>query len=368
MPSFDTEKAKAAGYSDQEIAEFLNARPELKPTTPLQSETPDTEKQQKLVQELETSGVDPAVVGPQKTKLELMQKGTATKDMPFSLQPVGREAFDVKGERIAEDLAPKVGPHLAAAAGTAFALLPNIAEAAVSIKGMGAAKKGFTAAGEALAESTVGKAVRYTGEKGAAELTEKIAALPLKQTAKKELALGVKKTAQEGIQAAEKKAGIGLKTVSSEEIASVLKTPEKVAKYADRTLELANKGMFDQASPKILNNTRETIKAALADKTLPQGVKIKLMESQKVVNEAIAKNIPEVGEELSKFKDISKVIEELPSQFKREKQSMLLALKRMQNLAKEQARIRWKAGAGAVTAATALAGRKVLNVVTGGGN
>jgi hypothetical protein len=301
---------------------------------------------------------------PEEEKMQIMGKiGTpmSAQDADPGLKPIepvtdtlkkGLESYKENAPTLEEGLVGSgINPSLAKVASTVFAHIPDIASLAGSglpvnrvktvagvteslaspvIKGsksaLNAAKAGYI---------TVANAIKGTGEKEAMALSEKLAELPLKQTAKQELAIQTKKAAQKGIQVAEQKAGIGLNSVSSEEISATLKNP---ASFADKMERITSKGVegLDNASPKVLSSYRETIKAAIADKNLPQGVKVKLMQSQKVLNDAIAKNVPEVGKEMGKFKEIQQVLDNLGPQFKKEKQLLQLALKKAQNLSKTQ--------------------------------
>lgn len=288
-----------------------------------------------------------------------------------SVEPVtdtlkkGLESYKEQAPTLTEGLTEAgFNPKLAQVAGKVFAHVPDIAAGAKGVAEVGPSLvKGAVKMGKAVKSGFTGvkDALKGTGEKQVMRLSEEIAELPIKQTAKQEAALVVKKASHQGIQAAEESAGIGLKNVPSSGIRAATKNPERIAKFADKMDRLTRNGgaALDNASPKVLSNMREFMKAALRDKTLPQDVSIKFKAAQKVVNDKIAKQVPEVGQALGKFKEITQVLETMPAQFKKEKQLLQLALKKAQNLAKTQQGIRtgakWASVGGATGAGAAIA-------------
>src|SRR6266850_5169404 len=103
-------KLDSAGYDTSKYAE--------------QSQSPEVDKQAALVASLTSQQIDPSVIGAQEKKLELMKAG---KELPYSLGDI-RDTFNTPGERIATGLASKgVEPHISAAVGTAFQMIPHVA-------------------------------------------------------------------------------------------------------------------------------------------------------------------------------------------------------------------------------------------------
>lgn len=292
-----------------------------------------------------------------------------------SVEPVtdtlkkGLEAYEENAPILEEGLkGAGINPTLAKAAATTFKYIPEIAGGAKGAAEVGpSVVKGAVNMGKAIKSGYTGfrDALKGTGEKEVMALSEKMAELPLKQGAKQEATLALKKTAQKGIQTAEEEAGIGLSNTPSTVIRANLKSPDKVVQFADRMDYMTQNGTkgLEKASTKVLSHYREITKAALKDKTLPQDVKIRLEKSQKVLNEAISSRVPAVGEELSKFKEIQGVLESLGPQFKKEKQMLQLALKKAQNLAKRQQGIRtgakW-ATAGGLSGVGMAAAKKLM--------
>lgn len=294
-----------------------------------------------------------------------------------SLTPLQKTAMEEQGpEEIATGLVGKgFDPKLAAAAGTAFRMIPEALMALPGFKGGKAAVEGAEVAGKKLAETGIGKAIRYTGEKEVARISEKIAELPLKQTAKSELAKETLTEAGKGIGKAEKALNIGQSASSASTRRVNIDSPEAITKFADRAAQLANRGaekLGKVGNPETLQFYRKTAEDALkkGGKTLSNETRNKLYQIEQTFGEAIGntKEGKEAGFDsaMSTYKEIQEIIKRLPAEAKKEKQLLQVALVRAQNEAKKQARTRKLAGAGAVAAGVALAGRKAVNTLTGG--
>lgn len=293
------------------------------------------------------------------------------------------EGFNRGGEAIAEGLAPMVGPNLAALAGTTFAMIPD----AVSAFGGGVkpGAKGLRKVGEVVKEETkpvrrfvgdVVDAVKDTGAKEVSKLNVKKAELPLEQLAKREAAeLSLKASGKE-IQKAEEALGIGQKTRDTQSIASIIKSPEKLSKFADRASKLADKGadwLAERSTPEALQFYRKAAQdgAKAAGKTLPTEARNKLFQVNKVFTEAIGKTKEGSGAGFDKavntYNEMDKLVRAMPKEFTKEKKMLEAALARAKALKERQAPLRKAAGiagrsiaygAGAVAAATGV--KKIL--------
>lgn len=295
-----------------------------------------------------------------------------------SLTPLQKTAMEEQGpEDIATGLAAKgFDPKLAAAAGTAFRMIPDILMSLPAGKAAKpvlegtemAAKKGLEAG------SSLVNAIKSTGSKEVERLTVKAAELPIKQAAKRELAEETRKVAGKAIGEAEKALNIGQANTSAAARRVAINTPEKIVKFADRADRLAQKGadkLAKMASPESLQFYRKTAEDALkkSGNTLAAESKNKLYAVKKVFTEAIAKTKEGTAagfdKAMQQYDDIQRVINELPKEAKREKQLLKVALEKAKRTASEQARTRKFAGGVAVTAATAAIGRGIAKKVTG---
>lgn len=148
MAKFNVEKAKAAGFSDEQIQAFLSQRPELTPQGPSSLEggerKPTFEEGMAFIQQT------PLLQG-----LAAVQKGA---------NKVGEFATEQLGQRGAN-------PNVAAGLGTAISLAPDIA---LSASGFGAAKAtkagrllmgpGLKKAGQAMGKALAKEGVAIEGE------------------------------------------------------------------------------------------------------------------------------------------------------------------------------------------------------------
>ena len=342
-------------------------------------------KFQKLPPEAQKQIMERFSQKPEEEKMQIMGKvGTpmSVQDNDPGLQPVEPVSdLMIKGTAAYKETAPDLenaliesgfNPKIAKAVGATFAHIPEIAGGAKSAIEVGPGlAKGAVSVGKSLKAGYTGvrDAIKGTGQKEVMALSEKAAELPIKQTATQEAALAAKQAAGKGIQAAEEKAGIGLSNTPSTVIRGNLKSPDKVVNFADRMERITKNGPegLEKASTKVISHFRETTKAALKDKTLPQDVRIRLEKAQTVLNDSLSPRVPEVGQQVNKFKEAIKVLEGLGPQFKKEKHMLELALVKARNLAKTQQGIRtgakWAAGGGAGGVATGIGytiGKKLL--------
>lgn len=292
---------------------------------------------------------------------------------------LAQKGFDFGGEKIAESLSPMVGPNLAALAGTTFAMLPDAIGAFVGgVKPSAKAVKGLTDDAAELARPVTRKvgeivdAVKDTGAKQVSKLQVEKAELPLKQIARKETLEASRSAAGKEIQKAEELLSIGQKTRRTEDIASIIKSPEKTAKFADRAAKLADKGpewLAERASPEALQFYRKTAESAAkrGGNALPTEARNKLFQIKKVFTEAIGKT--EAGKKAGfdkasgSYNEIDKLVRNLPKEFDKEKKMLEATLARARALKEKQAPLRKGAGivgravtygAGATAAAAAI--------------
>ncbi len=287
----------------------------------------------------------------------------------ISTTPLVKGEFQKTGEDVSAKMMTKgminanIDPYLAATVGTTIAMIPHVMAAMVGPKGAKTASEGADAIGEAVAESPITKAVMGTGKKEVAALTVQAAEAPIKNAAKSELANTVLKSAGNDIGKAEEAMHIDQSSTVTEAIRNVIKSPDNIAKFADKAGMLADKGadhLAQAASPETLQFYRKTAQAAInnAGDSLPQLSKNKLYNINKVFGDAIAKT--EEGKKagydvaMSKYSDAMKVVNDLPKQYAAQKRALKLALVHAQNLANSQAPIR--KAIGWTTAGAAAAG------------
>lgn len=283
-----------------------------------------------------------------------------------SITPLTKGEFQKTGEDVAAGMMTKgminsnIDPYIAATVGTTIAMIPHVAAAMVGPKGVKAGGEAATGMVEAAANTTVGKAIRQTGTKEAARLTEKIAEVPLKQTAKLEAATMLKKEAGKAIGEAEKGLEIGAKDFSSETMRRVTKSPDRVVRFAERATKLTEKGadwLADKANPEQLQLFRKTAQQSIKmGKVVDDLTRSKLYEINKVFGEALGKKSTQFGEALGRYKEASAVLDGLPAQFTKEKQLLKLALTKAHNTAAAQMSLLKKLGYGAGTALVGAVG------------
>lgn len=284
------------------------------------------------------------------------------KDIGTMTLGLGSDDLNKGAEDIAEGLAASgTDPRLASAAGTAFKMIP---EAIGLLTGGKAAKgiaKGAEAAAKDAAETGVGRAVRYVGEKEVRGLTEKQASLAIQQAEKRTLAQSMKSEAGKAIGEAEKAMDVGLNKTVSERIQRIVSNKKQLAKFADQASRLADKGadsLAATADKETLQFYRKTAQQGIksAGESLDQTAKAKLYQINKVFGEALGKDNKEFGNALSRFKEMDQFIKDLPEQFNLEKKQLKLALEKARTRAVKEGHIRKMAGATALAGAAAGGG------------
>ena len=388
-----------------------------------------------------------------------------------SLTPLPRSTMNRSAVDVTEGLAPIVGPRLAKAAGMAFEMIPPVVDTALTVGGTASLAKAGIGAAPAIGEAAtaglkrVGQAIAYSGEKEAARLLEKKAAVDLqeatqlggmksaaervkgmaskateqvKQAAEapiakikqtiKQLPIRQKKVlesaqdellqAKNAIGEAEKEIGIDISKVGSSKYKPMIDSPKKIqkfaAKYSDIIARQSPKALGKSLPAQDLQAIRKGAENA-AKSTTDDGVRVELFKIEKHFRDAIGEGNKVFGDALGRFKTASQSVnslpkefdtqrkimssglqqlnnlakekvltdakvvrlngvadilerraKELPRQFSKQKAEIDVAVQSARNLAQKQAHTRWLAGGGAVAAMAALAGRKALNLVTGG--
>lgn len=286
-----------------------------------------------------------------------------------SLTPLTTGEFQKTGEDVSAKMMTKgminsnIDPYLAATVGTTIAMIPHIAAAMIGPKGVKSAGEAATGALEAAGETTVGQAIRQTGAKEVAQISEKLAEVPLKQTAKKTLATAIQKEAGKAIGAAEKELGIGVKDTSSTVMRKVTGNPDKLTRFSDRIKPLLEKGaewLAEHGTPEQLQLFRKTASQGVkqAGTLIDDGTKATLAEANQVFGQALEKKSANFADAMGRYKEATKVLEELPAQFTKEKQLLKLSLTKAHNVAAAQMSLLKKLGYGAVAAAVGGAGSK----------
>ncbi len=331
---------KAGDYSKLSNESLMSLKQQSAPAA-----APDP--QQQLVDKLTAQHIDPQVIAAQKAKI-----GVPNEKRSFALQD---NPFQTTGQKIAESLAGSGhDPKIAAAAGTAFQMIPDLLASLPMGGGAKLGVEGAEVAGKAAMESGVGQALRYTAEKKVGALTEAAAALPLKQAAKRELVQETVKTAGKGIGEAETKLGIAQKDSSAIARRVIIETPEKIEQFADKAARLAEKGsdkLAEIGNPETLQFYRKTAEDAIkkAGKTISSESRNKLYQAKQVFADAIGKTKEgaDAGfdKAMSTYKEIETVAKNLPKEAVKERQILKVALAQAKNEAKKQAMTRKIVGA-----------------------
>lgn len=311
-------KLSSAGYDTSSLAPSSNGGSEA-------------DKLKETIASLESQKVDPSVINAQKQKLSILESG---KPMPAVLQPTS-EIFNIAGENLAEKAAQSFPSHpqLAAAAGTAIQMIPHIVASLPMEKGAEMGVEGAKSASKAIADTSVGQALRGTGNKAVAALSEKMAELPINQGAKIAESQSLRLAAKKGIQTAEEKAGLGLTQIQGKRELLSDAFAAKMARLAD----LGPEKLAQQANPETLQTLRKTVQMGFKEggENAPLYAK-----ANKAFSDALGLQHPDIQDALSKYAQIEQVIKDLPAQATKEKQMLKLALVKARNLAKSQAGIR----------------------------
>lgn len=143
------------------------------------------------------------------------------------------------------------------------------------------------------------------------------------------LAQATKEAAKKGLIDAEEKAGLHF--LSTSEFEKAIADPKRVAKVAESLGRLANKTpeeLSQLLSPEQLQNARKFAQEAEKVTGLSDIAKSHLRFGKNQFAEALGKLKPEVGEQLSRFREADKVVGEIPGQTRE-----LLAKTKLKNAA-----------------------------------
>jgi hypothetical protein len=300
-----------------------------------------------------------------KANTPMQNRGLEPGAQDISLTPLTKGEFQKTGEDVSAKMMTKgminanIDPYLAATVGTTIAMIPHIVASLVGPKGAKTASEGASAITEAVAESPIAKAIMGTGTKEVAALTEKVAELPIRQVSKMTMAQGVKTAAKQGIQSAEESAGLGIDQLGAgSAFQKIVSNKEQLSAFAERAARITDMGA-EKLAGSMDSRTLQTMRK-VAQEGLKNGgenindlSRVQLSKAKKVFSDALEMQQPELKDALSKYRDIEKVIQDLPARFKQEKQTLTLALVKARNLAASQAPIRKGA---AIVAGGALAG------------
>ncbi len=367
---------------DLEIA--IKEKEQAETPAPEETVNPRIAEQQKIVDELKATNIDPQTIAAQEHKLKMLKDGVPNEDQGFLYQD---KPFDTTGENIAKGLAEKgFNPHLAAAAGTLFSMLPEIAEGAASFGGTKVAAKGGKAVVKAVANTEIGSALRGTGKKAVGEISEAlaekeltqtlkmdklktaaetmgemasktkeevvraaeapiskikqtIADLPMKQQRLREGAQAVKEGAKKAIGEAEEALGIGLKDIGGD-INRIIDNPRRLTQFASKASKIADKGAEFVAESMDLK-TIQTMRKAASEGFKKGGAindltKSELAKTAKVMRDALGLKNKGLSDAFARYGDAEKVIQGLPQQFKAEKAIFQSGLNRAKELAKDK--------------------------------
>lgn len=307
--------------------------------------------QKKVVDKFNT--LDPeqkqTVMGKINTPMQMrgLEPGITPVEPVSDLAVKGLESYKQNAPILTEALAESgVNPKLAKVVGKTFEHIPDIAGLAATGPRVA---KAVPEIAKAAAESTIGKAIWNTGANEVARLTEKVAELPVKQIAKKELAETSLQEAGSEIGKAEKILGIDKSNTSAWLRRSAVKTAEAATKFADRAGKLADKGadrLAELGNPNILQFYRKTASDALSKygNSLAKETKTKLYQIQKTFGEAIGTTTEgsktAFKESVSRYSEMAKLISKLPKESIKEKRLLELALAKAKNIQAKQSGIR----------------------------
>ncbi len=364
MP-FDIDSARKAGYNDAEIGDFLSKQN-------ANFDVGGAIKAGYSVDEIASKLNKPSVGQTVSGAVSSVTNNPAYAENPmvgaFRADQGLHTLADKGGGLIAKSLSNMgLDPNMAVAVGKAFSSIPTMAEMAAGsnpgVEGGKAVLNAASAATGALKEGLGGvvDAVKGTGNDAVAALTERQASLPLQQAAKKASLAELKTQAGAAIQAAEKKAGIGLSDTSTANIRSMIDTPAKITSFADKAGSLADKGaetLSQKATTNVLQMYRKAAEQAIekAGPDMTPGALNKLYQTKQVFTDAIGLQHPEFAEAMGRYKDVVQAEKAMPGLNQTETLTNQLATVKAQNLARKQAAIRKGLGVAAVTGV----GRKIL--------
>lgn len=296
--------------------------------------------------------------------------GTALEAAATPLSPQTQEKFfNFLGEKVADDLARtgQVSPNLAALVGTVFQLAPNLGELA---SGGVIAKRGTQVIGKGAKE--LGEAFKGTGAKRASRLVEKQAAIPILRASKQTLAKQTQKEAGEAIGTAEAALGIGQGQIPGLEsqIQRVASSPRNRSLFMQKAGRIVNfsDDKLKDLGPQTLQALRKTADAVIerGGKSITKNARNQLFKLKERSADAIKAVDTEFKTAMDRFKEASKVVDEIPEQFAKEARQLKLHIAQAKSLAEEQKSGLIKAGSIVLTGALFGLGAKLLSGLTGG--
>lgn len=283
-----------------------------------------------------------------------------------------QEGADRLGQKTAETLAQEglrppfaresipVSPEIAAGVGTAVSMTPDIA---MSVGGPQGAIRQTAGAIKSGIKGMVPEVLKNTGDEQVGMIREKLVELPVKMTEKGKALDTMRGAAKQGIQAAEKAAGIeGAAGMSSSKMEALISNKKSLSNFADRMGRISEKGpayLAEKADIKTLQRFNKVLqegikKGGLNDVTIAQ-----MEKSRAVIKEAIGLKAPGVKEALGSYKTIEEAISALPKEAQAQAKVLRLALRKAQNLAKRQAEARGLLKKGAAVAVGGAVAKKL---------
>lgn len=244
-----------------------------------------------------------------------------------SLTPITKPDFEQAGEEIATSKFGQKNPKTASAIGTVVSMPEEFIGAAMGVKGAKATADAVRGTGSLI--KRFGKAlVTPKNSEEIAALRSSLTELPIKRGKKIEVLKGLESQIRPEIGAVEEAAGLGMKEIP--------KAPKNVSQFAN---ELK---VFTKYSPEQLKQVLP-VERAQELKKIAQVVKRGniLPEERAFINQGvesldkyIGKEVPELGEKLSSFRQIQDSLESIPLEAKVEKQRIMAQIQRLKNEAR----------------------------------
>lgn len=235
------------------------------------------------------------------------------------------EWLDKAGEYVAEKGAEKgMNPYVSAGLGTVTQMLPDIAMGAEGIAKRALIAKSLKGGAEAVGK-TIKAPVKAAKELAFAPRAEEVAAagkdklvkISERQADKLGLAREAEQAAKEGLIGAEEKAGLHFQ--STPEFESYLANPKKMADFSQKASRLAKLGpeqLAQQVEPQVLQTFRKIAQEGEKVSGLSDIAKAQMREAKDIFTQALGKTNPEIGTELSRFREAQKVVKEIPGETK----------------------------------------------------
>lgn len=241
-----------------------------------------------------------------------------------SLSPVTKPDLEAEGVKIAESKFGQKNPKTAAAIGTVVSMPEEFIGAFTGIKGAKAAAEGIRGAGSLI--KRMGKAiVTPKNSEEIAALRGTLAELPVKTGKKMQVLEGLRSEIGPELSKIEKAAGLGMKEVPQAP-ADVTQFANELKVFADYTPEqLAQQIPVERAQE--LKKIAQVVKRG---NILPEE-RAFINQGVESLDKYIGKEVPELGEGLSRFRQIEDSLESLPLEAKAEKQRILSQIRRLKN-------------------------------------